>query len=104
MRAATWTYAKTMPANPHWYVVRTRIDDERTDALIALLDGFSTRRRWHSHPYRSVDLDGWSVWDIWPVINRKPIRYAGWDGGPTPPSGWLPDAMRRDLAGDEYVP
>ena len=103
MRDATWTYAKTMPDNPHWYIVETKLDDPRLDALKELLRHHSHLRRWHGHAYRALDLDGWSIWDLWPVINRKPIEVAGWDGDPTPPSNWLADEFRRDLEGDEIV-
>jgi hypothetical protein len=103
MADATWTYARTMPDNPHWYVVRTKLDDPKVDALDELLRNHSRLRRWHGHPYRAVDLDGWSVWDIWPVINRKPTRFARWDGEPSPPQDWLPDHQRRDLGGREVI-
>ena len=103
MRDATWTYAKTMPDNPHWYVVETKLDDPRVGALKELLRHHSHLRRWHGHAYRALDLDGWSIWDLWPVINRKPIEVAGWDGDPAPPTNWLADEFRRDLAGNEII-
>ena len=74
-----WRFAKTMPENPHWYVVRPAEPDVGHDALLALLERYGTVRHWHGHPYRSISLDGWDYWFIHPVINRKPTGRAGWD-------------------------
>jgi hypothetical protein len=100
---ATWVYARTMADNPHWYTVVTRATDHRIDALLTLLLQHSHVRRWHGQPYRTITLDGWDYWDIEPVINRKPSEFAGWDGDPPPPDGWLPDTYRRDMRGDEQI-
>jgi hypothetical protein len=100
---ATWIYARTMPDNPHWYTVITRATDHRIDALLTLLLRYAHVRRWHGQPFRTISLDGWDYWDIDPVVNRKPTEFAGWDGDPPPPDGWLPDAYRRDMSGDEQI-
>ena len=73
-------------------------------ALVELLKHHSRIKRWHGRTYRAVTLGEWSYWDIWPVINRKPTRYAGWNGEPTPPRDWLPEHLKRNLLGSELMP
>ena len=34
IREATWTYARSMPDNPHWYVVIPKEEDHRIEALL----------------------------------------------------------------------
>jgi hypothetical protein len=41
--ANTWTFAKTMPQNPHWYVVRAKCNDETA------FEGFVMHIREHGH-------------------------------------------------------
>jgi hypothetical protein len=101
---AKWRFATSMADNPHWYIVRPQITDERVHALVELLKHHSRIKRWHGQIYRAVSLDQWDYWDIWPVINRKPTRFAGWDGEPRPPRNWLPDEAKRDHRGDEPMP
>jgi hypothetical protein len=85
--ACEWTFAKTMPDNPHWYVIRARAwargreHGEGHEALFALIRDHHYVRMWHSRPFRSIDLDGWGYWimEDGTVINRKPVAIAGWD-------------------------
>jgi hypothetical protein len=100
---ATWTFAKTMASNPHWYVVQPRVKDPRLRALMELLDNHNRIRRWFGRAYRVVTLQGFDYWDIYPVVNRKPTAFAGWDGDPKPPKGWLPAEYHRDIRGDEVI-
>lgn len=74
-----FTFAKTMPQNPHWYVVRR--GDPGHEALFVLIRDHHYLRRWHGRAYRSIDLDGFSYWimEDGTVINRKPVERAGWD-------------------------
>ena len=82
-----WTFAKTMPDNPHWYVVRQRAWARGRyyglghEALFDLIRLHHYIRRWHGRGYRSIDLDGFSYWimEDGTVINRKPADSAGWD-------------------------
>jgi hypothetical protein len=97
-----WTYAKTMAENPHWYVVINKETDHRIEALLTLLHRLGVVRRWHRLPYLTATLDGWDFWRIDPVVNAKPTAVAGWDGEGKP-TGWLPDAYRRDLKGTELA-
>jgi len=86
----TWTFAKTMPTNPHWYCVRQKARAAGLGAgheqLFTLIRDYHYSRRWHGRRYRSIDLDGYSYWIIedGTVINRKPADDAGWDDEPQP--------------------
>lgn len=83
----TWIFAKTMPDNPHWYVVRQRSWSRSKElgrgheALFELIRWCYWLRWWQGRGYRSIELDGWSYWIIQDgtVINRKPVKDAGWD-------------------------
>ena len=108
IRDATWTYATTMRPNHHWYVVVPKCQGRPgLMALCALVDHYGSKRTWHGYgPYVTLTIDEWSYWPIWPVMNRKPALYAGWDGDPIPPSrgSWLPTGWDRDMRGDEVLP
>jgi hypothetical protein len=93
-----------MAGNPHWYVVVAKAHDHRVDALLALLWRYSVPRRWFGGIYYPVRLDGWDYWLMEPgIVNRKPSAFAGWDGDPRPPKGWLPEHLQRDMRGDEEL-
>jgi hypothetical protein len=82
-----WCFARTMPDNPHWYVIRQhawargREVGQGHEALFVLIREHHYVRLWHRHPFRSIDLDGFSYWimEDGTVINRKPVESAGWD-------------------------
>ena len=84
---ADWTFAKTMPDNPHWYVVRQKAWAHSQEAgagheaLFQLLRWYYVLRWWHERGYRSLDLDSFTYWimEDGTVINRKPTEAAGWD-------------------------
>ena len=85
--ASAWTFAKSMPDNPHWYVVRQRAwahspeRGEGHEALWQVIRWHYALRWWHGRGYRSIDLDGFSYWvmEDGTIINRKPSDQAGWD-------------------------
>jgi hypothetical protein len=77
-----WIFAKTMAANPHWYVVlfhQRGADRDGYLALRELIMRYGWNRRWHGSTWRTYTLDGYSYWTIHPVINRKPSAEAGWE-------------------------
>ena len=78
-----WTFAKTMPDNPHWYIVERKIGGPTFDAFVALIQKGSVRR-YRGHDYRSLTVDDYDYWlmassDSGWIINRKPSTDAGWD-------------------------
>jgi hypothetical protein len=80
-----WTFASTMADNPHWYVVRSRAQAAGMgplhERLYLLIKHHHYLRRWQGRSYRAVDLDGFSYWIMvnGTVINRKPVKDAGWE-------------------------
>lgn len=60
-----WTFAKTMPQDPHWYIRRRQVqDDDLFDAVVMAI-----RRHGYSAPYKGrwytcVDVDGWKYWTM----------------------------------------
>jgi hypothetical protein len=60
-----WAFAKTMPDNPHWYVVRAKCNDE--DAF----EAFVMHIREHGYPvlfrsweYTCFDVGGFRYWTM----------------------------------------
>jgi hypothetical protein len=81
--SVTWRFARTMPENPHWYVVERDVGgpefehSSRSSAQATLV----TIGGW---PYRTVTVDGFDYWLTWAgdaghFINRKPSAEADWD-------------------------
>lgn len=108
IEAHEWRFAKTMPQNPHWYVVREKVaDDEAFDAMVRFIRQEGEVRRWGGKLYQYwFSDDGFYYWTMgWPVdetliINRaehgacqaKPVKdgsvyVAGWSSkdGKRPP-------------------
>jgi hypothetical protein len=78
----TWTFGKTTPENPHWYVVCPKEDGPERDgyyALAELIKTYGEYRRWHGSKWRTYQLDDHWYWHMWPIINRKPSAEAGWE-------------------------
>ena len=77
----TWTFAKSMPKVPHFYVVREkcRTDDEFVEA-VKYIRKYGVPRPFFRKTYIYFDLDGWSYWtmgnslEITKIINRAEIK------------------------------
>jgi hypothetical protein len=55
----TWTYAKTMPFAPHWYIVRDRdLDTGRFEQLVRHIRGQGRPGIWGHSPRSTVIDDG----------------------------------------------
>jgi len=71
----TWTFAKTVPDQPHWYVVRARLEPEHQDGYTALVEEIRTHGRKHrflGRTYRYLLVDGWDYWTGPPgLVNRR---------------------------------
>jgi hypothetical protein len=85
LAATTWTFAKTLPDNPHEYVVMPKEPGPNLTgwkALANLIVEHGRYRKWHGRRYRTVSLAGWDLWvmSTRPIlVNRKPTGHAGWD-------------------------
>jgi hypothetical protein len=79
--AHTWTFAKSMPQMPHFYVVRDkcRADDEFVQA-VTFIRKYGVPRPFFRKTYIYLDIDGWSYWTMgnpmWDttIINRAEIK------------------------------
>lgn len=77
--AHEWTFAKSMPLIPHFYVVRKqcRSDDEFI-AVVNHIRAHGEARPWgRSRPLTYFDIGGWTYWTMGnpmhdtTIINRK---------------------------------
>ena len=77
--AHEWTFAKSMPHIPHFYVVRKhcRADSEFVQA-VRLIRAAGEARPWgRGRPLTYFDIDGWTYWTMGSplsettIINRK---------------------------------
>jgi len=71
-----WTYAKTMPAWPHEYLVRERVNGELFVRLVMHIRANGYDGRFYQKPIRYYHEDGWVYWtmgasiDATTIINR----------------------------------
>lgn len=86
-----WTFAKTMAANPHWYVIeRNAVDHELFLRVYNEIETRGYQRRWGGKLWRTISFQGYDYWLAWGhdagpnrgrggIINRKPSESAGWE-------------------------
>jgi hypothetical protein len=69
LESAEWTFAKTMPRNPHWYSLRrTWARDEDFVFAVELIRLLGQRRKFEGRWYTQLDLDDHTYWTMgWPV-------------------------------------
>ena len=83
-----WTFAKTMPQNPHWYVVkekcRSQVEFER---MVIHIRRYGYREKYAGRWYTVFnwqtpsETEPYKYWTMgWPlnqtiIINRKPVSY-----------------------------
>jgi hypothetical protein len=78
--AAPWTFATTMPEQPHEYTLRKEHDPATFEAAVAFIREHGDRRRWGRHTHTYYDLDGRTYWTLgWPVeqtvvLNRADLQ------------------------------
>jgi hypothetical protein len=89
--STAWTFASTMPENPHEYVVERdlRGDPEAHAAFRAFVAHVRSGRlrTFRGHRYRTVEVEERTYWLTWGrggghIVNRKPTAEAGWDDEP----------------------
>ena len=77
-----WTFAKTMPKIPHFYIVRNRctLSGEEFDRFVRLQRDFGTPMRWGKYTFPYLIIDGWKYWTMGApieetiIINRAEIK------------------------------
>ncbi len=96
LEAAEWTFAKTMPDNPHHYTVKKKwADPEEFLECVRFIRHHGVVRQWprppaKGRPYLELELGGFKYWTMeipgYPsdrgtvLINRKPLGVD--DDGP----------------------
>jgi len=75
-----WTFAKTMPQWPHWYVVRGNCDDDTFAKFVSFIYSNGQVRGWHDRKFTYLDIDDFTYWtmgnpvDETTIINRALIE------------------------------
>lgn len=76
-----WTFAKTMPQWPHWYLVRANCDDDTFSKFVSFIYTNGHVRAWHDREFTYLDIDDYSYWtmgnpvDQTTIINRAKAKY-----------------------------
>lgn len=74
-----WTFAKTMPQFPHWYVVRKDCDEAEFVDLVVYIRAYGDVRPWGHYMLTYLDVDEYKYWtmgnpiDETTIINRAVI-------------------------------
>lgn len=76
--ANEWTFARTMPENPHEYVViRKSTDPVEHMRFLAWLRAFGDLEHFKGRDYEYIEIDGWRYWAMGTdqleqtIINRR---------------------------------
>ena len=79
----TWTFAKTMPQCPHWYIVRGKGPKEEDFArFVRHIRSFGYDEQWHRLSHRYLDFEGSKYWtmgyvySVTIIINRCDLSGA----------------------------
>ena len=78
----TWKFAKSMPKNPHSYIVRdTCTSEDKFLDFVVYIRAYGERRRFWSKTYIYLDFHGYSYWTMGnpltetTIINRSDIQH-----------------------------
>jgi hypothetical protein len=87
IEASEWTFAKTMPAIPHWYTLRRKATQEgHFAAFVQEIRFRGVVRQFGSKSFTYLDIDGWTYWTMGaPVDETILINRARLPGNETPP-------------------
>jgi len=71
----TWTYAKTVPDQPHWYLVRARLPQEEHEGWSEMYEAIRDRGRKHrfmGRTYKYLQVDEYDYFTGPPgLMNRR---------------------------------
>jgi len=72
--AHEWTFAKSMPKIPHWYVVRNECrSGEEFEAFVTLIREQGYEKRWFKRTFIYLDIDEWQYWTMGAPISETTI-------------------------------
>jgi len=73
----TWTYAKTMPEWPHFYIVRSKVDENLFVKLIEHIRQYGYQGKFYNETYTYFEEDGLIYWTMGnPVFETTIINRA----------------------------
>jgi hypothetical protein len=65
VRASAWTFAKTMPHQPHEYTLRAKAPDEKLfERVVLYIRQVGYKANYGSATYTYLDIDGWKYWTM----------------------------------------
>jgi len=73
IESVRWTYAKTMPKYPHYYIVRDMVDEELFVRLVNQIRNYGYEGRFYSKPITYYDHDGMTYWTMSASIEETTI-------------------------------
>ena len=84
INAQPFTFAKTMPDNPHHYIVERKHGGPEFTAFVSHVLAHGKVGLFRGYPYRYVEVDESTYWltrgeGAGYIVNRKPTVDAGWD-------------------------
>lgn len=62
--AQEYTFAKSMPQNPHWYALRKKWDGNNFEAVIQFIRDNSYTEYFHGRPFKMFKLNGYKYWTM----------------------------------------
>jgi len=68
-----WTFAKTMPQWPHWYVVRKNCIDDEFVSFAVFIRNNGEVRPWGPYMHVYVDIDCFTYWTMGNPIEETTI-------------------------------
>jgi len=68
-----WTYAKTIPKWPHYYIVRNMVDKDLFVRLVNHIRNYGYEGRFYSKPITYYDHDGMTYWTMGAPIEETTI-------------------------------
>jgi hypothetical protein len=77
-----WIFAKTMPYNPHYYMLRKEADDAEFVRFVELIRNYGYRQMYEGYWYTQLNVYDWFYWTMGApidgtiLINRKERRLA----------------------------
>jgi hypothetical protein len=78
---STWTYAKSMPFLPHWYIVRDRVDNKKFVEFVLYIRKYGVDRPFgKKRMFRYLDIGEFTYWTMGnplietTIINRARIK------------------------------
>ena len=67
-----WTFAKSMPKTPHWYVVRENCIDKDFVEFVKYIEKNGYPKKFWSKTFTYLDIDEYSYWSMSNPIEITP--------------------------------